>query len=211
MARALAAYGRPLPDYIEILAKECDRTSQRAAASKIGYALGAVSMTLSASYRGNPGRMEAAIRRGLMGQDVTMPSKRQRPPRATERPAKARAVAGWQAPPDWIAALAHACSHATQESVGRKIGYSGSAINAVLANRYTGNMQLIEAAVRGALLGETCSCPVLGDDLRKDACVENQRREWKRVAADAIRKMIYQACHGGRCPNSCVAKKRKQA
>lgn len=210
LARAVAAYAAPLPDYIEVLARECDRTSQRAAADKIGYALGAVAMTLSNSYRGNPGRVEAAVRRHLMGQDVAMPQKRQRPPRTHERPARQRAIAGWQTPPDWIVALADACTGSTQEAVARRIGYSGSAINAVLAKRYTGNQALLEMAIRGALMGETCSCPVLGDDLAKHACVDNQRREMKRIGANPVNKMLYEACHGGQCPNSCVAKKGKQ-
>jgi len=77
-------------------------------------------------------------------------------------------------PPDWIAALAEACERDSQAAVGRRIGYSASVVNQLLAGSYRGNMAKVERAVRLALLPEQVCCPVLGPITSTD-CVRHQR------------------------------------
>jgi hypothetical protein len=115
-----------------------------------------------------------------------------------------RAAAAWGQVPDWVKALLQAMEAMPQKTIASRLGYSSSAITNVIRRKYSGNLALLEAAVRGLLMGETCRCPVL-EDISKLVCVDHQRRaRWHRPAADPIRRMLFEACRS--CPNSFLKK-----
>ncbi|TRD18371.1 hypothetical protein [Palleronia caenipelagi] len=62
LAKARAAWGEDMPDWIEALARACAETSQNAVARKLGYSAATVSCALSGTYRGNLATLEAAWR-----------------------------------------------------------------------------------------------------------------------------------------------------
>ncbi len=94
--------------------------------------------------------------------------------------------------PRWIAALREQCAASTQTAVAEKIGYSAAVVNQVLKGTYKGNLDAVEKAVRGAFLGETVNCPVLGE-LEANRCNEYQRQPY--AASNKQRVMLYRACH----------------
>lgn len=116
----------------------------------------------------------------------------------------ARARAGWNPPPDWIMALADACARETQAGVARKLDVSGSLLSQALAGRYAGDMAKLEEVVRGALMGENLTCPVLGE-IGRDQCVAEQKKPF--IASSSVRTRLYRACRAG-CPNSRLVKER---
>lgn len=67
---AREAWGENLPDWVEALAKECDRTSQRKAAQRINYSAGAVNTILRNRYNARTDGIETAIRGELMSETV---------------------------------------------------------------------------------------------------------------------------------------------
>ncbi|PCJ57874.1 MAG: transcriptional regulator [Rhodospirillaceae bacterium] len=70
---AQAAWGKRLPDWVLVLAEECDRTSQSRAAIRIGYTAGTINAVLKHSYKGDLGAVEQAARGSLMGATVECP------------------------------------------------------------------------------------------------------------------------------------------
>jgi len=62
-----------LPDWVRALAEECDRTSQRAAAARIGYSAAAVNQVLAGKYRAPETRVELAVRAALLAAEVCCP------------------------------------------------------------------------------------------------------------------------------------------
>jgi DNA-binding transcriptional regulator YdaS (Cro superfamily) len=61
------------PDWITIMAEECDRTSQRAVAGRIGYSAGAVNQVLSAKYKAPTDKIEQAVRGAYLCAVVACP------------------------------------------------------------------------------------------------------------------------------------------
>ncbi|MBS4773403.1 MAG: hypothetical protein KHX55_03905 [Proteobacteria bacterium] len=59
-------WGESLPDWIEVLANEADKTSQNKIAYKIGKSSAAISQILKKSYPGTIANLEAAVRANLM-------------------------------------------------------------------------------------------------------------------------------------------------
>ncbi|WP_210238405.1 transcriptional regulator [Brucella haematophila] len=107
---------------------------------------------------------------------------------------KARAAWG-EAIPEWIVILAEACDRDSQSAIARKVGYSASAISQVLSNSYqNGDISRVEGAVRGALLAETVSCPIMGD-IPHNTCLLWQRKPF--AATNSNRVRMYQACRSG--------------
>jgi len=105
---------------------------------------------------------------------------------------------GWgEDAPDWILALADACQRETQAAVGRKLRVSGSQISQVLARKYPSALDGLEAKVRGALLGATVVCRVLGE-IGGDRCLSEQRKPFSTASSIAIRR--YRECRAG-CPH----------
>ena len=100
------------------------------------------------------------------------------------------------APQDWIVILAEQCDLQGQANVAKRIGMSTSTINEVVRNKYTGRVDNVAAKVRGAFMGATVDCPVLGE-LATDVCLKNQKRPFS--AANPIRVSLHRACPT--CPN----------
>lgn len=59
-------WGDNLPDWIEVLASEADKTSQNKIAKKIGKSSAAISQVLKNTYPGTIENIEAAVRANLM-------------------------------------------------------------------------------------------------------------------------------------------------
>lgn len=97
--------------------------------------------------------------------------------------------------PDWVERLAMECAGSTQVAVGQKLGRSGSLISQVLRNRYQGDMDGVEDAVRGAYMHATVDCPALGN-LPTDECQAWRRkaRAGVRVRTNALRVRMLNAC-----------------
>lgn len=108
---------------------------------------------------------------------------------------KARSCWG-QEPPAEIVALAEACGKRTARAVAAALGYSPAVISHVLANKYPGDVALVFAKIRGALMGHTVSCPVLGE-IGIDRCLAEQGKPFG--TANPTRVRLHRACP--RCPN----------
>lgn len=111
--------------------------------------------------------------------------------------AKARAAYG-DALPDWVEELAIEATNTSAVSAAKKIGYSAGLISHVFSNRYKGDLIAVEQKVRGALMGMTVICPILGE-IGRDLCLDNQKKPFS--ATSSIRSKLYRACRSG-CPHS---------
>ena len=100
--------------------------------------------------------------------------------------------------PDWILALASEANASSQTEVAKRIGYSGSLVSSVIKGTYTGDLEGVEEAVRGAFMGYAVDCPVLGE-IPKTRCLKEQKMPL--TAASSLRTRLYQACRDG-CPHS---------
>lgn len=98
--------------------------------------------------------------------------------------------------PDWIRCLAEACDRSSQSVIAKRLGISGSVVSGVLRRNYAGTYESVEKATRGALMGDTLDCPVLGE-LATHACLDNQKRARNFSSASSIRVKLYRACRGG--------------
>lgn len=113
--------------------------------------------------------------------------------------AYASAHAGWgEDLPDWIDALAAACTARSQASVARTFERSAAFVSLVLRRKYTGDMHRAETLVRGALMGATLTCPILGDMSIND-CMSWRDRAAKPSLHNPLRVQMYRACKG--CKN----------
>ncbi len=118
--------------------------------------------------------------------------------------AVAKATAAWGELPDWVEALALECDRVGQRGAALIIGYSASAVNMVLQNKYgrdgksaRGDSAAVELAVRGTILKQDVSCPILGD-IPADRCKDNQQAPW--APHNPQRIALYRACRS--CPQS---------
>ncbi|WP_142848379.1 transcriptional regulator [Telmatospirillum sp. J64-1] len=73
IANVQACWPDPAPDWVIALAKECDRTSQKVAGTRIGYSAGTVNAVLKASYKGDLKAVEQAVRGALLAETVLCP------------------------------------------------------------------------------------------------------------------------------------------
>lgn len=111
-------------------------------------------------------------------------------------PAKARAA--WGDPlPEWVAALAAEMERTSGAAVARRLGYSPAVLSGVIAAKYRGNVGRVEEVVRGAFMGASVSCPVLGD-IGRDRCRDEQRQPFR--ATSSLRARLYHACRN--CPHA---------
>jgi hypothetical protein len=104
--------------------------------------------------------------------------------------------------PDWIAELARYASQTSGALAAKKIGYSQAVISHVIRASYAGDMRRVEDKVRGALMGVTVMCPVLGE-IGRDRCLDEQKKP--RMASSSIRSKLWRNCRGvgaPLCPNS---------
>lgn len=73
VAKAEAAWGAELPDWVRELAREATRTTATAAAKRLGYCLAVLSHVFARNYRGDISRVEAKVRGALMNETVVCP------------------------------------------------------------------------------------------------------------------------------------------
>ncbi|MFK4751476.1 helix-turn-helix domain-containing protein [Oceanobacter antarcticus] len=93
--------------------------------------------------------------------------------------------------PRWLTELRHQCSNRSQAKVARELGVSGALISQVLKGKYPGDLTRIEKLVRGEYLGDTVTCPVLGE-LALDNCQRYQRQAG--ATHNPLRVQLYRAC-----------------
>lgn len=73
LTRATEAWGEALPDWVTVLAEECDATSQAATARRIGYSPAVVNTVLKAAYKGDVSAVEQAVKGALLDATVNCP------------------------------------------------------------------------------------------------------------------------------------------
>ena len=61
------------PDWLQVLAAECDRTSQAAVAKRLKVSDATISQLLKGTYNADPKRMETRVRGELMRETVPCP------------------------------------------------------------------------------------------------------------------------------------------
>lgn len=101
-----------------------------------------------------------------------------------------------QPDPDWILALRSTCKATSQASVAKRLGISSATVSQLLNGTYCADTSRMEARIRGELLRETVTCPVMGEVSRR-VCTEEQRRPYY---PDPISSALYRACKT--CPNA---------
>ncbi|MCW1842270.1 transcriptional regulator [Prosthecomicrobium hirschii] len=112
-----------------------------------------------------------------------------------------KARAAWGDLPDWVLALAEEATRAGAAGTAKRLQYSPSVVSQVLARKYGvhgkgGDLETFEAVVRGALMGSTVECPVLGE-IGRDQCRREQSRPF--TASNSTRARLRRACRT--CPN----------
>ena len=101
-----------------------------------------------------------------------------------------------EAAPEWVVVLADVCDQRNQTKVAQILGVSGAMINQALHNIYAGRLDKLEARVRGELMKETLTCPVLGE-ITKRRCIDEQSKPF--AATNALRVELRREC--ARCEN----------
>lgn len=109
---------------------------------------------------------------------------------AVDYPAKART--SWGEPiPAWVLRLAEEARAISASAVAERLGYRPSVISEVISRTYRGRYDRVETAVRGALMGETVDCPVVGE-IGTDRCRIEQKEPFR--ATSAMRAQLFHAC-----------------
>lgn len=67
------AWGETAPDWVVVLAEECDRTSQNLVASRLDYSAAVVSSVLRNRYQGDLAAVETAVMGAFKGRVVACP------------------------------------------------------------------------------------------------------------------------------------------
>ncbi|MBB99162.1 MAG: transcriptional regulator [Rhodobacteraceae bacterium] len=111
-----------------------------------------------------------------------------------------KAAAAWGEAPDWIRELALLADREGLSSAGVRIGYSAATTSQVINAKYRGDLGRVEERVRGALMGLSVACPVLGD-LSRDLCLDWQAKGYAPTSAHRVR--MFRACRSG-CPHSRI-------
>ncbi|MGR6871215.1 hypothetical protein ACU6U9_02650 [Pseudomonas sp. HK3] len=91
----------------------------------------------------------------------------------------------------WLQELRAQCQTTSQHKIAKILGYSPSVINQVLKGIYRGDIKKVEQKVRGAFLGETVGCPILGE-LERNKCIEHQNAKYSSVNRLAVQ--LYRKC-----------------
>ncbi len=113
----------------------------------------------------------------------------------------AKVHSSWGDPPEWIVALAEACTRTSQSIVAKQLNYSSATVSQLLSNAYRGDLGRLEEMVRGALLSETIPCPALGE-LPRNACLDWQAKPY--AVTSSLRTQMYRACRDN-CPFSRIS------
>lgn len=95
--------------------------------------------------------------------------------------------------PAWLDVLGKTAARLGQPATAKLIGYSTAVVCAVLKGTYTGNLQRVEAAVNGALMGQSVDCPVIGE-LARNKCLDHQRAAF--AATNPQRVQLWLTCPG---------------
>jgi len=110
-----------------------------------------------------------------------------------------KALQSYTGAPDWVIELARLADAEGLAGAEKRIGYSRSAISAVINCKYAGDLDRVEQMVRGALMAETTLCPVLGE-LPRNRCLEWQKKPYAPTSSHRVQ--MYVACQS--CPNARV-------
>lgn len=102
--------------------------------------------------------------------------------------------------PSWITELRQQCQAIGRKKVAERIGFSVTVISQVLNQKYPGDIEKVERAVRGAYMGDTVMCPVMGE-LQTQKCISHQKTKVGE-AVNPMRVQLYRACNSGQCPHS---------
>lgn len=97
----------------------------------------------------------------------------------------------WGTPPDWIIALATACENTSQNVVAKKLQINGGYVSYALRNQKREYHESVEDAVRGALMGQTLPCPVLGD-IDHGLCARHRKSRIRPIGPE--QKRLRAAC-----------------
>lgn len=73
LAKAQAAWGNALPDWVKVLAQRCDETSQSRAAGLVGYSAATLSYVIGNRYGGDMPAVEERVRATLMASTIICP------------------------------------------------------------------------------------------------------------------------------------------
>jgi len=96
----------------------------------------------------------------------------------------------------WIKALAEECDKlGTVRPVAARIGYSHSAVSAVINGSYPGSLAKIQTAVTSCLMGNEVTCPVMGK-IPSEKCLRIQRRTTL-MSSDPTAVKLWRACRSG--------------
>ncbi len=102
------------------------------------------------------------------------------------------ATTAWTILPDWVQALAQACDELeSQAQAASRIGYSATAVNQILKNKYPGSLPKVEQKVRVVLMSDRINCPVLGE-IASSQCMEAQGRSFSAASAQSVQ--LWKAC-----------------
>lgn len=101
--------------------------------------------------------------------------------------------------PDWVIRLADECAATSQNRVAKKINRSPAVVSNVLRNKYAGDMEAVEALVRGTFMDAITDCPELGM-MPAQQCVEWRQKSKQFGNANMLRVRMYRAC--ARCPKN---------
>lgn len=84
----------------------------------------------------------------------------------------------------------------TQAAVAKALGVSSSTVSQALKGHYVGDVDALAQRIRGALMNELVSCPVMGE-LSAKHCLDYQTRPL--VFTNPLRVRLHRACKT--CPN----------
>jgi hypothetical protein len=119
----------------------------------------------------------------------------------TDFVAKARAAWG-KTIPDWVEVLAIEANRTDASKAAKRIGYSGAVLSGLFANKYPGDLDRVEAKVRGVLMSAVVICPVVGE-IGLDRCRDEQKTG--NTGASPLRSQFFRKCRGigtPKCPHS---------
>lgn len=102
--------------------------------------------------------------------------------------------------PDWVEVLAEQAENFGLKKTAKAIGYSTAAISSVINNRYQGRLDHVKDAARGAFMGASVICPVLGE-IGRDTCLNHQKSTAR--GTSSLRARLRYACRNG-CPHSTL-------
>jgi predicted transcriptional regulator len=117
-------------NWVERLRTECDRTSQRDVAARMGASQAVLCKLLLDQYPSDTAWLETKFE------------------------------AAFGSNQNWLAALRAEVARTSGARTALRLGISEATVSQVLSGKYAADTQRIARRVRGALLGETVECPV---------------------------------------------------